>query len=130
MEECPVCYDAVPTVELNCTHKMCQGCAEQWLQRNPTCPVCREPVSMQMDKLSKAVSGALQARERAREADAVVRQAILDETPVLTLDMQIDFDEDEDDDYDDAEAERRYSERRERWRRGSQPVDQSNIVGW
>ena len=129
--ECPVCYDAVPTVSLNCTHKMCQGCADQWLQRNPTCPICRAPVSMQMENLSKAVSMALQAREVARAADSVarqVRQAILDATPVLTLDTQIDFDDDDDDDdYDDAEAERRYRERR-RGRR--QPVEQSNIVGW
>ena len=126
--ECPVCYDAVPTVSLNCTHKMCQGCAEQWLQRNPTCPICRTPVSMQMENLSKAVSMALQARERSREADAAARQAILDATPVLTLDMQIDFEDfEDDDDYDDVEAERRYRERR-RGRR--QPVDHSNIVGW
>ena len=51
---------------------------------------------------------------------------MLDATPVLTLDLQIDFEDDdeEDDDYDDAEAERRYRGRR------SQPVEQSNIVGW
>ena len=143
--ECPVCYDAVPTVSLNCTHKMCQGCATQWFQRSPTCPICRAsvshpdfslaaiPVPVQMENLSKAVSMALQAREVERAADSVarqVRQAILDATPVLTLDTQIDFDDDDDDDdddYDDAEAERRYRERR-RGRR--QPVEQSNIVGW
>jgi len=134
--ECPVCYDAVPTVSLNCTHKMCQGCAEQWLQRNPTCPICRTPVSMQMENLSKAVSMALQTRERSREADAAARQAILDATPVLTLDMQADFDDeyaaldyddyDYDDDYDAAYTE----SLRERWLRGRQPAEPSNIVGW
>ena len=124
--ECPVCYDAVPTVELNCTHKMCQGCAEQWLQRNPSCPVCREPVSMQMDNLSKAVSMALQARERSREADAAARQAILDATPVLTLDMQIDFDDDDDYDEDQVEADLR-AWRRERQQQADTP---SGVVGW
>ena len=123
--ECPVCYDAVSTVDLNCTHKMCQGCATQWFQRSPTCPVCRAPVSHPNLRLA-----AIEVPDddfwdaQAREA---ARQAMLDATPVLTLDLQIDFEDDddeEDDDYDDAEAERRYRGRR------SQPVEQSNIVGW
>jgi len=107
--ECPVCYDAVSTVDLNCTHKMCQGCAEQWLQRNPTCPVCRAPVSHPDFRLA------------AMEVPG-------DATPVLTLDTQIDFDDD-DDDYDEYEAA--YMESlRERRRRGRQPAEPSNIVGW
>jgi len=149
-EECPVCYDLVATVDLNCTHKMCQGCATQWFQRSPTCPICRAPVShpdfrlaaipvpVVTENLSGAVSAALQAMERSREAADAARalwQSELAAAPVLTLEMQADFDDeyaaltyddDDDDDYDDAEAERRYSERR----RGRQPVDHSNIVGW
>ena len=83
---------------------------------------------MQVENLSKAVSAALQARERSREADAAVRQAILDAAPILTLDTQIDF-EDDDDDYDEYEAA--YMESlRERRRRGRQPAEPSNIVGW
>ena len=42
--ECPVCYDAVATISLNCSHKLCHDCAEQWFRRQPTCPMCREPV--------------------------------------------------------------------------------------
>jgi len=58
------------------------------------------------------------------------RQALIDATPVLTLDMQIDFDDDDDDDdYDEYEAA--YMESlRERRRRGRQPAEPSNIVGW
>tara|TARA_R110002074_G_scaffold77740_1_gene176272 strand:+ start:256 stop:489 length:234 start_codon:yes stop_codon:yes gene_type:complete len=69
---------------------------------------------MQMENLSKAVSMALQAREVAREADSVARQAILDATPVLTLDMQIDF---ESEYYDEAVAT---ADLRERWQRERQ----------
>ena len=139
--ECPVCYDVVATVDLNCTHKMCQGCATQWFQRSPTCPICRAPVShpdfrlaaipvpVQMENLSGAVSAALQAMERSREAADAARalwQSELAAAPVLTLEMQADFD---DDDFDDDDAA--YMESlRERWRRGRQPVGQSNIVGW
>ena len=138
--ECPVCYDAVPTVSLNCTHKMCQGCATQWLQRNPTCPICRTPVSTQAENLSKAVSAALQSRERAREAADAARalwQAELAAAPVLTLEMQADFDDEyaaldyneDDDDYDEYETA--YMESlQERRRRGRQPTEPSNIVGW
>jgi len=84
--ECPVCYDDVSTVDLNCTHKMCQGCAMQWFQRSPTCPVCRAPVSHPDFRL--AAIPLLQA----------------DATPVLTLDPRIDFDDD-DDDYDEEQVE-------------------------
>ena len=94
---------------------------------------------MRMENLSVAVSAALQSREVARVADAALhtaRQAILDATPVLTLDMQADFDDeyaaldyddyDYDDDYDAAYTE----SLRERWLRGRQPAEPSNIVGW
>ena len=95
---------------------------------------------MRMENLSVAVSAALQSREVAREADAALhtaRQAILDATPVLTLDMQADFDDEyaaldyDDYDYDDYDADAAYTESlRERWLRGRQPAEPSNIVGW
>ena len=150
-EECPVCYDLVATVDLNCTHKMCQGCATQWFQRSHTCPICREPVSypdlrlaaipvpMRMENLSVAVSAALQSRERAREAADAARalwQSELATAPVLTLEMQADFDDeyaalDYDGDDGDGEDDAVYIESlRERCLRGRQPVEQSNIVGW
>ena len=83
--ECPVCYDVVATVDLNCTHKMCQGCATQWFQRSPTCPVCRAhvshtalrlaaiPVPVHMENLSGAVS-AVPLAEPSEEAVAVVME--------------------------------------------------------
>ena len=112
--ECPVCYDVVATVSLSCTHKMCAGCTDKWFRLQPTCPMCRAPVP-ELQYLSKSLEAA--------------RQTLIDATPVLTLDMQIDFDDDDDDDYDEYEAA--YMESlRERRRRGRQPVDQSNIVGW
>jgi hypothetical protein len=78
--------------------------------------MCRAPVP-ELQYLSKSLEAA--------------RQALIDATPVLTLDMQIDFDDDDDDDDDYDEYEAAYMESlRERRRRGRQPVDQSNIVGW
>ena len=148
--ECPVCYDVVATVDLNCTHKMCQGCATQWFQRSPTCPICRAPVShpdfrlaaipvpVQMENLSGAVSVALQAMERSREAADAARalwQSELAAAPVLTLEMQADFDDEyaaldyDEYDYDDQlETEAL----RERWRRGRQPQPavHPDVVGW
>ena len=148
--ECPVCYDVVATVDLNCTHKMCQGCATQWFQRSPTCPICRAPVShpdfrlaaipvpVQMENLSGAVSAALQAMERSREAADAARalwQSELAAAPVLTLEMQADFDDEyaalDYDDYDyDDQLEIEAS--RERWRRGRQPQPavHPDVVGW
>ena len=155
-EECPVCYDLVATVDLNCTHKMCQGCATQWFQRSHTCPVCRGPVSypdlrlaaipvpVQMENLSGAVSAALQAMERSREAADAARalwQSELAAAPVLTLEMQADFDDEyaaldyadlgyDDYDYEDEEDAAYIESLRERWLRGRQPAEPSNIVGW
>ena len=148
--ECPVCYDVVATVDLNCTHKMCQGCATQWLQRSPTCPVCRAhvshtalrlaaiPVPVHTENLSGAVSAALQAMERSREAADAARalwQSELAAAPVLTLEMQADFDDEyaalDYDDYDyDDQLEIEAS--RERWRRGRQPQPavHPDVVGW
>ena len=137
MEECPVCYDVVATVDLKCTHKMCQGCATQWFQRSHTCPICRAPVSMQMENLSGAVSAALQSMERAREAADAARalwQSELAAAPVPTLAMQAAFDDgyaaldyaDFDDDYDAyVEADLRA------WRRGrqSQPENPPGVAG-
>ena len=92
-----------------------------------------------MENLSGAVSAALQAMERSREAADAARalwQAELAAAPVLTLEMQADFDDGyaalNYDDYDeDDEDDAAYIESlRERWLRGRQPVEQSNIVGW
>jgi hypothetical protein len=99
---------------------------------------------MRMENLSVAVSAALQSREVARVADAALRaarQAILDATPVLTLDMQADFDDEyaaldyadlgyDDYDYEDEEDAAYIESLRERWLRGRQPAEPSNIVGW
>ena len=127
---------------------MCQGCATQWFQRSPTCPICRAPVShpdfslaaipvpVQMENLSGAVSAALQAMERSREAADAARalwQAELAAAPVLTLEMQADFDDGyaalDYDDYDDYDA---YVEADLRaWRRGrqQQPDAPPGVVG-
>ena len=42
--ECPVCYDTVATVSLNCSHNLCRNCADRWFRVQPTCPMCRKIV--------------------------------------------------------------------------------------
>jgi predicted amidophosphoribosyltransferase len=49
-EECMICTeqtDFVTSVTLNCfhTHVFHTDCLKQWVNINPICPTCREPVS-------------------------------------------------------------------------------------
>jgi hypothetical protein len=97
-----------------------------------------------MENLSGAVSAALQAMERSREAADAARalwQSELAAAPVLTLEMQADFDDEyaaldyadlgyDDYDYEDEEDAAYIESLRERWLRGRQPAEPSNIVGW
>lgn len=41
--ECRACMDVLPLLAmLPCGHRtLCQGCAEDWVARNPVCPLCR-----------------------------------------------------------------------------------------
>lgn len=39
---CPVCTNwLLPSTVLECGHALCSHCAENWLPRQPNCPVCR-----------------------------------------------------------------------------------------
>jgi hypothetical protein len=41
--ECPICMDEINTDVLitNCGHHFCQKCMDVWLNKNNTCPICR-----------------------------------------------------------------------------------------
>lgn len=46
--ECPVCYSETASLQLCCGHSLCKDCAHQWFQKaaeEPTCPMCREPMT-------------------------------------------------------------------------------------
>jgi len=62
-EECPVCYDAVATVNLNCSHSLCTNCADRWFQMQPTCPMCREIVIMGFGSQGAATDQLQHARD-------------------------------------------------------------------
>jgi hypothetical protein len=47
-DPCNICQEDLSNgesicVNKNCTHGFHCGCINKWLQRNPTCPVCRAP---------------------------------------------------------------------------------------
>ncbi|OQR93217.1 hypothetical protein ACHHYP_02792 [Achlya hypogyna] len=48
--ECPVCLNGFPddtsSVQLPCSHVFHSACAEQWLAKSPTCPVCRSTLNV------------------------------------------------------------------------------------
>lgn len=39
---CPVCYDPIAPVRLNCAHALCSRCTRRWTR--DTCPMCREGI--------------------------------------------------------------------------------------
>jgi len=43
-QTCSICFDAFTSpVVLPCGHSFCEHCIMQWLFRDATCPVCRQP---------------------------------------------------------------------------------------
>eukprot|EP00658_Telonema_sp_P-2_P004586 TRINITY_DN11703_c0_g1_i10.p1 TRINITY_DN11703_c0_g1~~TRINITY_DN11703_c0_g1_i10.p1 ORF type:complete len:209 (+),score=53.11 TRINITY_DN11703_c0_g1_i10:156-782(+) len=40
--ECCLCMNNLSNVSLACSHSFCQDCLDNWLQREETCPMCRE----------------------------------------------------------------------------------------
>jgi len=42
---CPICQDPCDApIRLDCSHVFCEGCLAEWLEREPTCPMCRSNV--------------------------------------------------------------------------------------
>ena len=48
MSECPVCYETMTTGVYNteCGHAFHKKCMLRWLEKNDTCPMCRDSVFM------------------------------------------------------------------------------------
>jgi predicted amidophosphoribosyltransferase len=40
-------------VKLHCGHMFCDGCIEEWLRREHTCPLCRAPISTALQGAAK-----------------------------------------------------------------------------
>lgn len=44
-DQCPICHDTYSTpVLLSCKHIFCENCVSIWLDREPTCPLCRAKI--------------------------------------------------------------------------------------
>jgi hypothetical protein len=42
---CPICQDVCSSaIRLDCSHVFCEDCLAEWLEREPTCPMCRSTV--------------------------------------------------------------------------------------
>ena len=55
MVECPICYEDVriPSCIRPCSHMFCHKCINQWLKKNPACPVCRTECDIEKFKVEK-----------------------------------------------------------------------------
>lgn len=44
-EQCPICLDTIDNASLLdvCFHKFCYECIVVWIQKTPTCPLCKQP---------------------------------------------------------------------------------------
>ena len=43
--ECPVCFQKLTTttqIHLECNHRLCSHCAQEWIIPHSTCPLCRQ----------------------------------------------------------------------------------------
>ena len=41
IDTCTVCRDATSDIMTNCNHQYCKSCIFKWLEKNATCPMCR-----------------------------------------------------------------------------------------
>ena len=76
-ENCPICYDEPKSITLTpcCSHIFCGECVISSLVRNPSCPLCRTPLSMnQLTRLTN-------------EHDTIKKPKIVDE--LLTKPKQL-----------------------------------------
>ncbi len=48
-DRCPVCYEDVSLITLECSHRICSSCKEKLKQR--TCPMCRAPIESYKETL-------------------------------------------------------------------------------
>ena len=43
--DCPICYETMQApIILACGHTFCEDCAQEWCDRERTCPLCRAPI--------------------------------------------------------------------------------------
>ena len=80
MDVCAICQDPLAsqaTVRLDCKHELHAQCAVNWLQRSPTCPLCRHRPRASGDDDGDDDEGRREVLRRAeRSDDARVRDAL------------------------------------------------------
>lgn len=43
--KCPICFEhSKKYAVLKCHHSFCKECIDKWLEKNKTCPLCREEI--------------------------------------------------------------------------------------
>lgn len=58
--DCPICFDSPKkAVVLNCSHIFCEQCVYEWLEKEKTCPVCRQEVQSAAQALERIKKEAL-----------------------------------------------------------------------
>jgi hypothetical protein len=80
-DNCPICYEDVSLVVLQCQHRICSSCRERLMQKK--CPMCRAPLESYTDTLIPDQAliennnpSRSRRRRRRRRWDGRVRQPI------------------------------------------------------
>lgn len=57
---CPICTNLFTTpLRLHCGHSFCQTCISTWIQRENTCPECRERFSLKTAHRDRLIEGVI-----------------------------------------------------------------------
>ena len=89
MEECPVCYEALTTgvFTTECGHKFHRTCMRRWMEKNDTCPMCRDPVFMMRHRCTATTLKGTQCSFRAFGEHMTCRKHLVPSLELLaTLD--------------------------------------------
>lgn len=68
---CPICYGTIkdPIMEISCCRIFCFKCLLTWLQKNPTCPICR--LDIELDDLVFITNDPSQTTKRSKNIQMI-----------------------------------------------------------
>ena len=63
--QCVICLETLkhPVHGISCSHEFCETCISVWAKTSPTCPLCREEMTVWVDAKTKEPIGAIQPEE-------------------------------------------------------------------
>jgi len=88
---CSICLeaDALMPVATTCNHTFCTVCLQQWLERTPTCPLCRGPVD-RVNRLPVPVRALQKPRIPFVQKQRALRQLLLGVQKAIVISRHMD----------------------------------------